>query len=146
MSFAGALQEKADKLKIAQKFKENPLSTLIPTVDSNQKVFEYYLDESCVKIRNIVELRAHLNYVKLKDISSKLNLSRSWFTISVICEVHKKNRDFLYTISDLRTCRYKLLIKFPASYRTKDVVLFIGADSNCAVEVDNRFNTFIQQI
>ena len=140
MTFAGALKENTDKMKIVQKFKENPLGTLIPTMDENQKVFEFYLDESCVKVRNVIELRAHLNYVKLRDVTSKLNLSKNWFTIAVICEIIKQNKDFVYTVSDLKTCRYKVRVKFPASYRKNDVIViansFINSAEQCIVVDD----------
>ena len=142
MTFAGALKENTNKMKIIQKFKENPLGGLIPTMDENQKVFEFYLDESCVKVRNILELRAHLNYIKLRDVTSKLNLTKSWFTIAVICEIIKQNKDFVYTVSDLKTCRYKVRVKFPASYRKNDVILiansFINSAEQCIVVDDSK--------
>ena len=140
MTFTGGLQDKADKLRVAKQFKENPLSSLTPIIGEHQKCLEFYLDESCVRIRNVVELRQYLNYVKLKDISSKLNLTRNWFTIVVICKIEKKGRDLLYIVSDLKTCRYKVLIKFFASYRKHDVVVianaFINSSEQCIIVDD----------
>ena len=143
MSFAGSLKENTEKLKKIRQIKENPLSALVSNYDEGQKVFDFYLDESCVRPKNIIELRANLKYIKLKDISSKLNITKSWFTIGVICEITKKEQDFVYTLSDLKTCRYKARLKFPTSYRKWDIILiancFILSAEQCILVEDPKF-------
>ena len=130
MTFASLLEQNTDKLKIDKMYKDDPFRNVIPASEEDRQIFGFNLDECVVKLKNVTELRAHLNYIKLKDVTTKCNISKSWFTIGVICEISQKGRKLTYLLSDLKTCRYHAEVTFAASYRKHDVIMIANSFIN----------------